>query len=80
MALFLNITTNKASGGDGITAELFKILRDNVVKVLHSISQRNLENLAVITGLQKVNFNFNPKERQCQRMFKLPYTCANFTC
>ena len=32
-----NITTNKASGGDGITVELFQILKDNAVKVLHSI-------------------------------------------
>jgi len=32
-----SITTNKASGGDGILAELFKSLKDNAVKVLHSI-------------------------------------------
>ena len=35
-----NITTNKASGGDGIPAELFKILKHDAVKVLHSISQQ----------------------------------------
>ena len=35
-----SITTNIASGGDGIPAELFKILKDNVVKVLHSICQQ----------------------------------------
>ena len=34
------ITTNKASGGDGITVELFQILKDNAVKVLHSICQQ----------------------------------------
>ena len=34
------ITTNKASGGDGIPAELFKILKDDAVKVLHSIWQQ----------------------------------------
>ena len=34
------ITTNKASGGDGIPAELFQILKDNVVKVLHSVCQQ----------------------------------------
>ena len=34
------ITTNKASGGDGIPAELFQIPKDNAVKVLHSISQQ----------------------------------------
>ena len=33
-------TTNKASGGDGIPVELFQILKDNTVKVLHSICQQ----------------------------------------
>ena len=32
-----NITMNKASGGDGIPVELFQILKDDAVKVLHSI-------------------------------------------
>ena len=35
-----SITTNKASGSDGILIELFQILRDDVVKVLHSICQQ----------------------------------------
>ena len=35
----MSITMNKASGGDGIPVELFQILKDNAVKVLHSISQ-----------------------------------------
>ena len=35
-----NITTNKASGGDGIPVELFQILKDDAVKVLHSICQQ----------------------------------------
>ena len=35
-----NITTNKASGGDGIPVELFQILKDDAVKVLHSICQK----------------------------------------
>ena len=34
-----SLTTNKASGGDGILAELFQILKDDAVKVLHSICQ-----------------------------------------
>ena len=33
----------------------------------------NLENPTVATGLEKVNFHYNPKEGQCQRMFKLPH-------
>ena len=35
-----SITTNKASGGDGITAELFQILKDDSVKVLYSLGQQ----------------------------------------
>ena len=37
---FKSITTNKASGGDGIPVELFQILKDDAVKVLHSIGQQ----------------------------------------
>ena len=36
----------------------------------------NLENSAVDTGLEKVSFHSNPKERQCQRMFKLLHNCT----
>ena len=34
-----SVTTNKASGGDGIPVDLFQIIKDDAVKVLHSISQ-----------------------------------------
>ena len=39
----------------------------------------NLENSAVVTGLEKVSFHFNPKERQCQRI-ALPCNCTHLTC
>ena len=74
-----SITTNKASGGDGILVELFQILKDDAVKVLHSMTA-NLENSAVATGLEKVSFHSNPKERQCQRMLKLLHNCTHLTC
>ena len=74
-----SITTNKASGGDRILAELFQILKDDALKVLHSMPA-NLENSAVATGLEKVSFHSNPKERQCQRMFQLLYNCTHLTC
>ena len=35
--------------------------------------------LVVVTGLEKVNFHSSPKERQCQRMFKVPHNCTHFT-
>ena len=74
-----SIPMNKASGGDGIPVELFQILKDDAVKVLHSTCQQIWENSAVATGLEKVSFHSNPKERQCQRMLKLPHSCTHLT-
>ena len=74
-----SITTNKASGGDGILVELFQILKDDAVKVLHSICQPIWKTPVLATGLEKVSFHFNPKERQCQRMLKLPHNCTHLT-
>ena len=53
-----SITMKKASGGDGNPFELFQILKDDAVKVLHSICQ-NLENSAVAAGLKKISFHSN---------------------
>ena len=61
-----SITTNKASGGDGIPVKLFQILKDDAVKVLHSNLPANLQNSAVATALEKVSFHSYPKEKQCQ--------------
>ena len=63
-----SITTNKTSGGDGIPVELFQILKDDAVKVLHSTCQQ-IWKTAVATGLEKISFHSNPKEGQSQRMF-----------
>ena len=65
----------KASGGDGIPVDLFQILKDDAVNM-----PANLENSAVATGLEKVSFHSNPKERHCQRMLKLPHNCTHLTC
>ena len=53
-----SITTNIASGDDGIPVELFQILKDDAVKVLYSICQQIWKNSAVATGLEKVSFLF----------------------
>ena len=74
-----SITTNKASEGDAIPVELFQILKDDAVKVLHSVMPANLENSAVATGLENISFHSNPKERQCQRMLKLLHICTHLT-
>ena len=70
-----SITMNKATGGDGIPVELFQNPKDDAAIIMPT----NLENSAVATGLEKVSFHSNPKERQCQRMFKLPHNCTHLT-
>ena len=79
-----SITMNKTSGGDGIPVELFKILKDDAVKVLHSICQQIWKNEAVATGLEKVSFHSNPKQWVSEwvkplshvRLFATPWTVA----
>ena len=66
-----SISMNKASGGDGIPAEPFQILKDDACESAPLNMPANLENSAVSTGLEKVSFHFNPKERQCQK-------CSNY--
>ena len=71
-----SITTNKTSGGDGIPVELFQILKDDAVKVLHSICQQMWKTQQ---WLRKGSFHSNPKERQSQRMLKLPHNWTHLT-
>ena len=59
-----SITMSTASGGDGIPVELFQILKDDGESAALNMPA-NLENSAVATGLEKVSFHSNPKERQC---------------
>ena len=73
-----SITTKKASGGDGIPVELFQILKDDAVKMLHSICQQ-CGKLSSGHRTGKGQFSFQPKEKQCQRMFKLPHNCTHLT-
>ena len=62
-----SVTTNQMNGGDGIPAELFNILKDDAVKVLHSVCQQ-------IWKTQQWSLYSNPKEEQCQRMLKYHIT------
>ena len=104
---------NKTNGHGGIPVDLFQILKDDAMKVLHSICQQiwktqqwpqvwersvfipvpktgNIKECstyctialisAVATGLEKVSFHSNPKDRQYQRMFKLLHNCTHLTC
>ena len=74
-----SITTNKASGGDGIPVELFQMPKDDAVKVLHSICQQIWKTQQWPQDWRKVSFHSNAKERQCQRMLKLPHNCTHLT-
>ena len=72
-----SIIMNKASGGDEIPVELFQILQDDALKVLHSICQQIWKTQQWPQNWK--SFHCNPKERQCQRMLKLPHNCSHLT-
>ena len=59
-----SITTNKVSGGDGIPAELFQVLKDDAVKVLHSICANVGKSSS---GHRTGKGHSNPKERAIQK-------------
>ena len=52
----------KVSGGDGISVELFQILKDDAVKVLHSMPA-SLEASAMAPGVENIQFSFQPKRK-----------------
>ena len=58
-----SITTNKTSGGDGIPVELFEILKDDAVKVLHSICQQYARKLSSGHGTGKGHFSFQSQRK-----------------
>ena len=72
-----SISMNKASGGDGIPGELFQILKDDAMKVLHSICQQIWKTQPWPQDWKRSCFHSNPKERQCQRMLKLLHNCTH---
>ena len=74
-----SMTKNKASGGDGIPVEIFLNLKRWCFESAAPNMLANLENSVVATGLEKVSFHSNPKERQCQRMLKLLHSCTHLT-
>ena len=73
-----SITTNKVSVRDGIPVELFQILKDDAVKVLHSICQQIWKTQQWPQDCK--SFHSNPKERQYQRMVKLLHSYTHVTC
>ena len=74
-----SITMNKASGGDGIPVELFQILKDDAVKVLHSICQQIWKTQQRPQGWKRSVFIPIPKKGNAKRMLKLPHNCTHLT-
>ena len=74
-----SIITNKASGGDGIPVELIQILKDDAVKVLHSIASKSGK-LSSGHRTGKGQFSFQTQRKAMPKMFKLPHNCTHFTC
>ena len=74
-----SITTNKASGGEGIPVEPFQILKDDALKVLHRICQQIWKTQQRPQD-GKDQFSFQSQRKAMPRMFKLPYSCTHFTC
>ena len=74
-----SITANKASGGDGIPVELFQILKDDAVKVLHSICQQIWKIQQWLPDWKRSVFIPFPKKGNA-KMFKLLHSYTYFTC
>ena len=70
---------NKASGGDGIPVELFQILEDDAVKMLHSICQQ-IWKFSSGHRIGKGQFSFQSQRRAMPKNFKLWYNWAYFIC
>ena len=75
-----SITTNKASGGNGIPAELIQILKDDAVKVLYSIGQQIWKTQQWPKDWKKSVFISILKKVNAKKMFKLLHNCSHFTC
>ena len=73
-----SITMNKASGGGGIPGELFQILKDDAMKVLHSICQQ-IWKLSIGLRIGKGQFAFQSQRKAMQGMLKLPHNCIHLT-
>ena len=73
-----SITTNKASGGDGIPVELFQILKDDTMKVLNPICQRMWKSQQWPQDWKRSVF-IQSKKMKCQRMLKLLHNRTHLT-
>ena len=74
-----SITMNKASGADGNPVKLFQILKDDAVKVLHSICQQFWKTQQWPQDWKRSVFIPIPKKGNAKKMFKLLHKCTLLT-
>ena len=74
-----SITTNKTSGGDGIPAKLFQVLKDDAVKVLHSICQKIWKTQQCPQDWKRSVFIPIPKQGNAKE-FSRAHNCTHLTC
>ena len=75
-----SITMDTANGGDGIPVELFQILKDDAVRVLHSICQQIWKTQQWPQDWERSVFIPTPKKGNTKKIFKLLHNCTLFTC
>ena len=73
-----SITTNKASGGNGIPVELFQILEDDAVKVLHSLCQQIWKTQQWPQDWKR-SVSFQSQRKVMPKMLKLLHNCTHLT-
>ena len=73
-----SITMNKASGGDGIPVEFFQILKDDAVKVLHSICQQ-IRKSRQWPQDGKSQFSFQSQRKAMPKNAQTPHNCTHLT-
>ena len=74
-----NITMNKASGGDGIPVELFQILKDDAVKVMHSICQQ-IWKTQLWPQDWKMSVSFQSQRKAMPKNVQTMHNCTHLTC
>ena len=74
-----SITMHKASGGDGIPAELFQVLRDDAVKCCTQYASK-FGKLSSGHRTGKGQFAFQSQRKAMPKMLKLPHNCTHLTC
>ena len=75
-----SVTTNKANRGDGIPVELFQILKDDAVKVLHSICQQIWKTRQWPQDWKRSVFIHSQRKAMPKNVQRIPHNCTHLTC